>query len=205
MTRKWRDHKSLVQLVRLFLIDEVHQLNDEVRGPTVEAIVSRMKTIRAAAGEGGDVEGGRRGGGLRFIAVSATIPNITDVSSVMYLMESLFIVPSSSQLCSWLGSEDTPALEYKYEISDNSHLPLPVEGASVHLKSRDVYTNQSNRLLPFRIDESHRPVRLRKVVLGYPSSSSDFKFNLSLNYRISGVIHTYSDQKPCLVVGVETM
>lgn len=113
MTRKWRDHKSLVQLVRLFLIDEVHQLNDEVRGPTVEAIVSRMKTIRAATGESGDVEGGRREGGLRFIAVSATIPNITDVSSVMYPMELLFIVPSSSQLCSWLGSEDTPALEYK--------------------------------------------------------------------------------------------
>lgn len=86
MTRKWRDHKSLVQLVCLFLIDEVHQLNDEVRGPTVEAIVSRMKTIRAAAGEGGDVAGGRRGGRLRFIAVSATIPNITDVSSVVHLI-----------------------------------------------------------------------------------------------------------------------
>ena len=46
MTRKWRDHKSLVQLVRLFLIDEVHQLNDDTRGPTMEAIVSRMKTVR---------------------------------------------------------------------------------------------------------------------------------------------------------------
>ena len=97
MTRKWRDHKSLVQLVRLFLVDEVHQLNDEVRGPTVEAIVSRMKTIRAATdysgverggggAEGG--EGGRRGrgtGGLRFIAVSATIPNITDVCDISLL------------------------------------------------------------------------------------------------------------------------
>ena len=86
MTRKWRDHKSLVQLVRLFLIDEVHQLNDEVRGPTMEAIVSRMKTIRAASamaqgeGGGGGGEVGRNRGGLRFIAVSATIPNITDVS-----------------------------------------------------------------------------------------------------------------------------
>ena len=86
MTRKWRDHKSLVQLVRLFLIDEVHQLNDEQRGPTMEAIVSRMKTIRAATvvsggGGGGVGEGGGRGRcGLRFIAVSATIPNISDVS-----------------------------------------------------------------------------------------------------------------------------
>ena len=87
MTRKWRDHKSLVQLVRLFLIDEVHQLNDDVRGPTVEAIVSRMKTIRAATDHGGTEGGrgregtvrGRGAGGLRLIAVSATIPNITDV------------------------------------------------------------------------------------------------------------------------------
>ena len=80
MTRKWRDHKSLVQLVRLFLIDEVHQLNDDVRGPTVEAIVSRMKTIRAVTDHCGTQGGGGRGaGGLRFIAVSATIPNITDV------------------------------------------------------------------------------------------------------------------------------
>ena len=87
MTRRWRDHKSLVQLVRLFLIDEIHQLNDEVRGPTVEAIVSRMKTIRAATDhrdmEGGRGDGGggrgRGAGGLRLIAVSATIPNISDV------------------------------------------------------------------------------------------------------------------------------
>ena len=43
-------------------------------------------------------------------------------------------------------------------------------------------------------------MRLRKVVLGYPDSSSDFKFDLSLNYRLSGVIHTYSDDKPTLVV-----
>lgn len=99
MTRKWRDHKSLVQLVRLFLIDEVHQLNDEVRGPTMEAIVSRMKTIRAATmttecggGGGGSEgvlvgEGGRGGGGgLRFIAVSATIPNIADVRCVAHIL-----------------------------------------------------------------------------------------------------------------------
>ena len=88
MTRKWRDHKSLVQLVRLFLIDEVHQLNDESRGPTMEAIVSRMKTIHSslswqgrqetADGEGGSCQ--TQPGALRFIAISATIPNISDVS-----------------------------------------------------------------------------------------------------------------------------
>lgn len=78
MTRKWRDYKSLVQLVRLFLIDEVHQLNDESRGPTIEAIVSRMKTIQAAVVWEGQGEGVARNK-LRFIAISATIPNISDV------------------------------------------------------------------------------------------------------------------------------
>ena len=83
MTRKWRDHKSLVQLVRLFLIDEVHQLNDESRGPTMEAIVSRMKTVRASLSweEGrGNSSVEHSSSVLRFIAVSATIPNISDVS-----------------------------------------------------------------------------------------------------------------------------
>ena len=62
----------------------------------MEAIVSRMKTIRAAAtaesrereggeGGGGGGGGGRGGGplGLRLIAVSATIPNICDVMGLM--------------------------------------------------------------------------------------------------------------------------
>lgn len=73
VTRKWRDYKSLVQLVQLFLVDEVHQLNDETRGPTMEAIVSRMKTIQAS------LTWTQKDKRLRFIAVSATIPNISDV------------------------------------------------------------------------------------------------------------------------------
>lgn len=72
MTRRWRDNKALVQMVRLFLIDEVHQLNDETRGATMEAIVSRMKTVTASVAD-------RHDNLLRFVAVSATIPNITDV------------------------------------------------------------------------------------------------------------------------------
>lgn len=50
-------------------------MNDESRGPTLEAIVSRMKTVRSS------VASDRGGGGrlLRFIAISATLPNIDDV------------------------------------------------------------------------------------------------------------------------------
>ena len=40
-------------------------------------------------------------------------------------------------------------------------------------------------------------------MLGYPDANSEFKFDLSLNYRLSGVIQCYSDQKPTLVVSWE--
>ncbi|KOB64557.1 putative HFM1 protein, partial [Operophtera brumata] len=45
LTRRWRDHRQMVEVIKLFLIDEVHILNDETRGPVLEAVVSRMKTI----------------------------------------------------------------------------------------------------------------------------------------------------------------
>lgn len=64
MTRRWKDHIRLVQLVKLFLIDEVHILKD-TRGATLEAVVSRMKTV---------------GSDVRFLALSATVPNSEDIA-----------------------------------------------------------------------------------------------------------------------------
>ncbi|KAL2173999.1 uncharacterized protein P884DRAFT_316771 [Thermothelomyces heterothallicus CBS 202.75] len=64
ITRKWQDHRRLLQMVELFLIDEVHILKD-VRGATLEAVVSRMKAI---------------GANVRFIALSATVPNSEDIA-----------------------------------------------------------------------------------------------------------------------------
>ncbi|KAF2003593.1 ATP-dependent DNA helicase MER3 [Amniculicola lignicola CBS 123094] len=65
ITRKWRDHERLMRLVKLFLIDEVHILKED-RGASLEAVVSRMKNI---------------GTDLRFIALSATLPNFEDVAT----------------------------------------------------------------------------------------------------------------------------
>ncbi|ORY61529.1 uncharacterized protein BCR38DRAFT_316781, partial [Pseudomassariella vexata] len=65
VTRKWSDHHKLLKMVRLILIDEVHILKD-ARGATLEAVVSRMKT------SGADV---------RFVALSATVPNIRDIAA----------------------------------------------------------------------------------------------------------------------------
>ncbi|KAK1759841.1 P-loop containing nucleoside triphosphate hydrolase protein [Echria macrotheca] len=64
ITRKWHGHHRLLQMVELFLIDEVHILKDP-RGATLEAVVSRMKTI---------------GANVRFIALSATVPNSDDIA-----------------------------------------------------------------------------------------------------------------------------
>ncbi|KAI1092080.1 P-loop containing nucleoside triphosphate hydrolase protein [Rostrohypoxylon terebratum] len=64
ITRKWSDHRKLLDMIRLVLIDEVHILKD-ARGATLEAVVSRMKTI---------------GANVRFVALSATVPNIGDVA-----------------------------------------------------------------------------------------------------------------------------
>ncbi|PQE33552.1 hypothetical protein CJF32_00003432 [Rutstroemia sp. NJR-2017a WRK4] len=65
ITRKWQDYQKLLQLVKLFLIDEVHILKD-IRGATLEAVVSRMKS---------------QGASVRFIALSATVPNSEDIAT----------------------------------------------------------------------------------------------------------------------------
>ncbi|OCL09193.1 hypothetical protein AOQ84DRAFT_317365 [Glonium stellatum] len=65
MTRKWKDHEKLMRLVKLFLIDEVHILKDD-RGATLEAVVSRMKSV---------------GSDVRFVALSATVPNFEDIAT----------------------------------------------------------------------------------------------------------------------------
>jgi len=65
ITRNWKDHDKLVDMVKLFLIDEVHILRD-IRGATLEAVVSRMKTKTR---------------NVRFVALSATVPNSQDIAT----------------------------------------------------------------------------------------------------------------------------
>ncbi|KIJ69181.1 hypothetical protein HYDPIDRAFT_24034 [Hydnomerulius pinastri MD-312] len=79
LTRNWADHSRILSQIRLFLVDEVHILN-ESRGSTLEVVISRMKA---------------RGSAIRFVLVSATVPNIEDVAS-------------------WIGSndEEDPATDH---------------------------------------------------------------------------------------------
>ncbi|CAH7681775.1 hypothetical protein PPACK8108_LOCUS14425 [Phakopsora pachyrhizi] len=64
MTRRWFEFPKLLNNLKLVCIDEVHMLNEE-RGSVLEVIVARMKTL---------------GTNIRFIALSATIPNVQDLA-----------------------------------------------------------------------------------------------------------------------------
>ncbi|GAA6006352.1 hypothetical protein JCM11491_004924 [Sporobolomyces phaffii] len=65
ITRRWHDHDRILSELRLLCIDEVHSVGTDVRGAVLEVVVSRMKTL---------------GTSTRFVAVSATVPNIQDVA-----------------------------------------------------------------------------------------------------------------------------
>lgn len=67
LTRKWNDYSAIANAIRLVLIDEIHLLGDLYRGPTLEAIVARIKSFPQSAQ-------------IRFVSVSASLPNIQDVA-----------------------------------------------------------------------------------------------------------------------------
>lgn len=64
LTRKWNDYSRLFELVKLLLVDEIHTLRER-RGATLEVVITRMNLLCES---------------IRIIGVSATIPNIEDIS-----------------------------------------------------------------------------------------------------------------------------
>lgn len=117
ITRKWKDHQKLMQMVKLFLIDEVHILKED-RGATLEAIVSRMKSV---------------GCDIRFVALSATVPNSQDIATWLgkdsvtpYLPaprerfgEEFRPVPLSKHVCGYQSSGN----DFAFEKTLNAKLP----------------------------------------------------------------------------------
>jgi ATP-dependent DNA helicase HFM1/MER3 len=57
------------------------------------------------------------------------------------------------------------------------------------------------RAVSYQINESFRPVKLKKIVLGYYFSPdmTDFRFDLSLSYKIASIIDEYAEGKPTLI------
>ncbi|KAJ8469377.1 hypothetical protein ONZ45_g16911 [Pleurotus djamor] len=79
-----KDHGQTLSTIQLFLVDEVHILNEN-RGSTLEVIVSRMK---------------RNGTNVRFVLVSATVPNIQDIAN-------------------WIGNEQRSGPARVYEFGED--------------------------------------------------------------------------------------
>ncbi|RKP35955.1 P-loop containing nucleoside triphosphate hydrolase protein, partial [Dimargaris cristalligena] len=65
LSRRWRDNTNLMKMIKLLLIDEVHMLREK-RGATLEAVISRMRVVEPT---------------IRYLAVSATVPNISDIAA----------------------------------------------------------------------------------------------------------------------------
>ncbi len=69
-TRKYMQERyAFVRDVALVVVDEVHLLDSDSRGGTLEAVISRMRRISSICGKK-----------LRIVALSGTMPNIGDVA-----------------------------------------------------------------------------------------------------------------------------
>lgn len=79
----------ILNRLQLMMIDEVHTLHEAPRGATLEVVVSRTKT---------------RGDAVRFVAVSATVPNIDDIAR-------------------WIGNSDAPHSTEQDSNNPVSHMP----------------------------------------------------------------------------------
>eukprot|EP00536_Pseudo-nitzschia_multiseries_P004880 jgi/Psemu1/189181/e_gw1.85.59.1 len=92
MTRRWNEKFFLFASVKLLLVDEVHLLGDRSRGWCLESVMTRMKTIHRAAEALDTTTNCIRTSSysetnpeairskFRIVAVSATLPNISDVA-----------------------------------------------------------------------------------------------------------------------------
>ena len=78
LTRKWKENPQFVSSICLLLLDEIHLLNEETRGATIEAIVARMKLLSSLS-----QFSNRELGSHRLVALSATIPNIPEVAEFL--------------------------------------------------------------------------------------------------------------------------
>jgi ATP-dependent DNA helicase HFM1/MER3 len=94
VTRRWKDNIFLLGSIKSVLIDEVHLLGDKERGACLESVICRMKTLKKDHGEARERSIASKKGGtsssslpsppqMRFVAVSATLPNIKDIGEFL--------------------------------------------------------------------------------------------------------------------------
>jgi len=119
VTRKWKNSRAIIDSIKLFLIDEIHVLGESSRGAVIEAVISRMKTF-ASKRQRGQSTGQDQSTSIRFVAISATIPNIEDVwtsSTFLSYFFSLFDF-FFFKFANWLGDASSAKAALYYKMNE---------------------------------------------------------------------------------------
>ncbi|KAH0790580.1 U5 small nuclear ribonucleoprotein [Histomonas meleagridis] len=102
--------RVLTEKVGLIIIDEIHLLHDE-RGPVLEAIVARMKRNADTTRQQ-----------IRFVGLSATMPNYDDIAHFLRVKEGLFVFDERYRPCPlhkrFIGVRNKSGLAAKREMNE---------------------------------------------------------------------------------------
>ncbi|KAA0719127.1 putative ATP-dependent DNA helicase HFM1 [Triplophysa tibetana] len=148
------------------------------------------------------------GSGKTVLFELAIIRLLIEVSEPWHNVRAVYMAPikalCSQQYENWNQKFGPLGLKCK-ELTGDTEIDDMFEVQDAHLilttPISEWLSDESGPATCLEMDESHRPVKLRKVVLGFPcgNKQNEFKFDLSLNYKMANIIQTYSDQKPSLV------
>ncbi|EIW65899.1 hypothetical protein TREMEDRAFT_65984 [Tremella mesenterica DSM 1558] len=156
LTRRRSQSHHLLRRLALVMIDEVHFLH-ETRGATLEVLVSRIKT---------------RADNVRFIALSATVPNVDDVAR-------------------WIGAATNTTITTPYltdrDGDDRDEAPDSATGVE-----------KLSMAKVFKFGEETRPVPLTRHFYGY-EGGNEWALSPQLDKSLFPILLKHCDAKPALV------
>ncbi|KAJ8923069.1 hypothetical protein NQ315_001621 [Exocentrus adspersus] len=203
LTRRWRDNEKVVQVVKLFMIDEVHLLNEEDRGSTLEVIVCRMKTVENCLSYCAN-ENNVFNQKIRFIAVSATVPNVEDIAEwigktphIKFYRFSEEMRPVKLKKIIYGYNYNPKTSPFKFDISLNYKLPSLMmqysEGKPTLIfcstrKSVEMTANHLVHSLKIHLNEEQRQ-KLLDVANMITDSKAKITVKHGVGYHHAGMIH----------------
>ncbi|KIR59314.1 ATP-dependent DNA helicase HFM1/MER3 [Cryptococcus bacillisporus CA1873] len=157
MTRRSRNLGNMSQRLQLIMIDEVHILR-ESRGATLEVVISRLKGLNRD---------------IRFIALSATVPNIDDIAR-------------------WLG----PTRNEYGQLSRGVLVGREVINAK---EKRALTIDDIPMAKVYKFGEEYRPVPLQRVTYGIESAGNDWALANRLDKELYPILLRHTAGQPVLV------
>ncbi|WVQ91135.1 hypothetical protein IAS59_004924 [Cryptococcus gattii] len=157
MTRRSRNLGNMSQRLQLIMIDEVHILR-ESRGATLEVVISRLKGLSRD---------------IRFIALSATVPNIDDIAR-------------------WLG----PTRNEYGQLSRGVLVGREVINAK---EKRALTVDDMPMAKVYKFGEEYRPVPLQRVTYGIESVGNDWALANRLDKELYPILLKHTAGQPVLV------